>query len=72
MVSITSATMNDTSRIDSAYFALIDCARCRNHDNHQLVSPIRYAGGHLDRASRLRQDEDWVSAAFVSDASRPA
>ena len=33
------------------------------------MSPIRYAGGHLDRASRLRQDDDWVSAAFVSDAA---
>src|SRR6187551_2666079 len=33
------------------------------------VSPIRYAGGHLDRAARLRQDDDWVSAAFVSDAA---
>jgi NAD+ diphosphatase len=41
----------------------------RTHDNHQLVSPIRYAGCHLDRASRLRHDDDWVSAAFVSDAA---
>ena len=35
----------------------------------RFVSPIRYAGGHLDRAARLRQDDDWVSAAFVSDAA---
>lgn len=33
------------------------------------MSPIRYAGGHLDRASKLRHDDDWVSAAFVSDAA---
>jgi NAD+ diphosphatase len=38
-------------------------------DNYLLVSPIRYAGGHLDRAARLRQDDDWISAAFVSDAA---
>lgn len=30
---------------------------------------IRYAGGALDRAAKLRQDDDWVSAAFVSDAA---
>src|SRR5215216_5150950 len=30
---------------------------------------IRYAGGLLDRAAKLRQDDDWVSAAFVSDAA---
>jgi NAD+ diphosphatase len=34
-----------------------------------LVSRIRYAGGHLDRAAQLRQDDDWMSAAFVDDAS---
>ncbi len=33
------------------------------------VSPIRYAGGLIDRAAKLRQDDDWMSAAFVSDAS---
>jgi NAD+ diphosphatase len=33
------------------------------------VSPIRYSGGILDRAARLRSDDDWVSAAFVSDAA---
>jgi len=33
------------------------------------VSPIRYSGGVLDRAARLRSDDDWVSAAFVSDAA---
>lgn len=30
---------------------------------------IRYAGGQLDRAARLRQDDDWLSAALVSDAA---
>lgn len=33
------------------------------------MTPIRYAGGRLDRAAKLRQDDDWVSAAFVSDAA---
>jgi NAD+ diphosphatase len=33
------------------------------------VSRIRYAGGRLDRAAKLRHDDDWVSAAFVSDAA---
>jgi NAD+ diphosphatase len=33
------------------------------------VSRIRYAGGRLDRVSQLREDDDWVSAAFVSDAA---
>jgi NAD+ diphosphatase len=33
------------------------------------VSRIRYAGGRLDRVSKLREDDDWVSAAFVSDAA---
>ena len=33
------------------------------------MSPIRYAGGRLDRAAKLRQDDDWISAAFVSDAA---
>jgi len=33
------------------------------------MSRIRYAGGLLDRAAKLRQDEDWVSAAYVSDAA---
>jgi NAD+ diphosphatase len=30
---------------------------------------IRYAGGALDRAAKLREDDDWLSAAFVSDAA---
>lgn len=30
---------------------------------------IQYAGGQLDRAAKLREDDDWVSAAFVSDAA---
>ena len=30
---------------------------------------IRYAGCQLDRAAKLREDDDWVSAAFVSDAA---
>src|SRR5215207_4251856 len=34
-----------------------------------LVSRIRYAGGQLDRAAKLRLDDDWISAAFVSDAA---
>jgi NAD+ diphosphatase len=33
------------------------------------VSLVRYAGGQLDRAAKLREDDDWVSAAFVSDAA---
>ena len=33
------------------------------------MSPIRYAGGRLDRAVKLRLDDDWISAAFVSDAA---
>ena len=33
------------------------------------MSPIRYAGSQLDRATKLREDDDWVSAAFVSDAA---
>ena len=33
------------------------------------MSPIRYAGGQLDRAAKLREDDDWVSAALVSDAA---
>ena len=33
------------------------------------MSPIRYAGSHLDRAAQLRTDDDWISAAFVSDAA---
>jgi NAD+ diphosphatase len=33
------------------------------------MSPIRYAGGVLDRATKLREDDDWLSAAFVSDAA---
>jgi len=32
--------------------------------------PMRYAGGALDRAARLRRDDDWVSAAFVGDDAR--
>lgn len=34
-----------------------------------IVPKIRYAGGQLDRAARLRQDDDWISAAFVDDAA---
>jgi len=30
---------------------------------------VRYAGGILDRATKLREDEDWISAALVSDAA---
>lgn len=33
------------------------------------MSVIRYAGGALDRAAKLREDDDWLSAAFVSDAA---
>jgi len=33
------------------------------------MPPIRYAGGQLDRAAKLRLDDDWISAAFVSDAA---
>ena len=33
------------------------------------MHPIRYAGGLLDRAAKLREDDDWISAAFVSDAA---
>lgn len=33
------------------------------------MSPVRYAGGLLDRAAKLREDDDWVSAALVSDAA---
>ena len=33
------------------------------------MSPIRYSGGTLDRAAKLREDDDWVSAAFVSDGA---
>jgi NAD+ diphosphatase len=33
------------------------------------MSPVRYAGGPLDRAAKLREDDDWVSAALVSDAA---
>lgn len=31
------------------------------------MSPIHYGGGALDRAAKLREDDDWVSAAFVGD-----
>ena len=31
---------------------------------------IRYAGGLLDRAAKLRDDDDWLSAAFISDDAR--
>lgn len=31
--------------------------------------PIRYSGGALDRAAKLREDDDWMSSAFVSDAT---
>ena len=33
------------------------------------MSPVRYAGGLLDRAAKLREDDDWISAALVSDAA---
>ena len=33
------------------------------------MSPVRYAGGMLDRAAKLREDDDWISAALVSDAA---
>ena len=31
------------------------------------MQPLRYTGGRLDRIAKLRQDDDWVSAAFVGD-----
>ena len=31
------------------------------------MQPLRYTGGRLDRVAKLRQDDDWVSAAFVGD-----
>ena len=34
-----------------------------------MKSPIHYSSGPIDRAAKLRADDDWVSAAFVSDAS---
>jgi len=33
------------------------------------MSAVRYAGGILDRAAKLREDDDWISAALVSDAA---
>ena len=33
------------------------------------MSPVRYAGSLLDRAAKLREDDDWISAALVSDAA---
>ena len=33
------------------------------------MSPVRYAGGILDRAAKLREDVDWLSAALVSEAA---
>ena len=33
------------------------------------MSPVRYAGGLLDRAAKLREDDDWISAALVSEAA---
>jgi NAD+ diphosphatase len=44
-------------------------ARAYLHSQRFTVSRIRYAGGQLDRVSKLREDDDWVSAAFVSDAA---
>ena len=32
-----------------------------------MQQPLRYTGGRLDRVAKLRQDDDWVSAAFVGD-----
>jgi NAD+ diphosphatase len=41
-----------------------------NSDRDLLVkSPIHYSSGPIDRAAKLRADDDWVSAAFVSDAA---
>jgi NAD+ diphosphatase len=34
-----------------------------------VKSPIHYSSGPIDRAAKLRADDDWVSAAFVSDAA---
>lgn len=34
------------------------------------MQPLCYTGGPLDRAAKLRQDEDWVAAAFVGDDAR--
>jgi NAD+ diphosphatase len=34
------------------------------------VQPLRYTGGPLDRAAKLRRDDDWVAAAFVGDEAR--
>jgi NAD+ diphosphatase len=31
---------------------------------------VRYAGGPLDRVAKLRRDDDWVAAAFVSDQAQ--
>src|SRR5262245_47014607 len=47
-----------------------DC-RFRSTVTHSLplMSPVRYAGGILDRAAKLREDDDWISAALVSDAA---
>jgi len=33
------------------------------------MSPVRYGGGILDRAAKLREDDDWLSAALVSEAA---
>src|SRR5690349_22933152 len=45
-------------------------ARFDNSDCDLLVkSPIHYSSGPIDRAAKLRADDDWVSAAFVSDAA---
>lgn len=34
------------------------------------MNRIRYTGGPLDRAAKLRKDDDWVAAAFVGDDAR--
>lgn len=34
-----------------------------------MKSPIKYSSGPIDRAAKLRADDDWISAAFVSDAA---
>ena len=39
-------------------------------DSPRRPLQIRYAGGALDRAAKLRHDDDWVSAAFVGDDAR--
>ena len=44
---------------------------CFDYRDRDLLmkSPIHYSSGPIDRAAKLRADDDWVSAAFVSDAA---